>query len=131
MGIFDKLFGGDSEGESKAHKVVSWVPLDHLDQLEKVIRDSQSRPQVIFKHSTSCGISSMVLRRFEKQLSNIGEQAQFLFLDLHRYRDISNEVARQFQVHHQSPQVLIIRNGIVVADASHYEINGLDLEKYL
>ncbi len=131
MGIFDKLFGSDPAGERNVQKDVSWTPLVHPDQLEKVIQDSQSRPQVIFKHSTSCGISSMVLRRFEKQGGILGKQANFLFLDLHSYREISNEVAQQFQVYHQSPQLLIIKNGITVAHASHYEINGLHLEKYL
>ncbi|NNK17761.1 MAG: DUF2847 family protein, partial [Maribacter sp.] len=53
------------------------------------------------------------------------------FLDIHGNREVSNETGYKFQVMHQSPQLLVIRNGVVVAHSSHGGINDIDLAKYL
>ena len=99
---------------------MNWIPLTEQGQLDALIERSNSIPQVIFKHSTRCGTSAMVLSRIER--SEAPASIDFHFLDLIRYRDISNRIAEKFAVHHESPQVLLIKNGECVYDESHMGI---------
>lgn len=129
MSILKKLFGVNNLPK-EPKKVIPWTPLTSLNQIEDVVNESNIKQVVIFKHSTQCGISRMILRQFEKQLTIELNQAKFYFLDLLTYREISNEIATNFQVHHQSPQIIIIKSGIVVYQCSHYEIDATILSKY-
>jgi bacillithiol system protein YtxJ len=98
-----------------------WIHLTDEEQLKQILSKSQTRPQVIFKHSTRCSISSVALQRLQKvaQPSDI----DFYFLDLIAYRNISNKVAQEFDVPHESPQVLVIRDGKCVYEESHMGIS--------
>lgn len=100
-----------------------WIPLNNLSQLETIADDSYKHPQVIFKHSTRCSISSMALNRIEK--SAAPEHVDFYFLDLVVYRTLSNVIAEKWSVEHESPQVLVIQNGKCVYDNSH---NGITMQ---
>ncbi|MEM9141492.1 MAG: bacillithiol system redox-active protein YtxJ [Bacteroidota bacterium] len=131
MGLFGSLFGNSSTDRDNERKDIPWIPLTAVEQLEDIVAKSKGKPQLIFKHSVTCGISRMVLGRFRAQLKACEDRMDFHFLDLHAYRDVSNAVALQFQVLHQSPQVLILKNGTVVAHDSHGAITQMDLEKYL
>ncbi|WP_373074233.1 bacillithiol system redox-active protein YtxJ [Zeaxanthinibacter enoshimensis] len=131
MGIFNQLFGNKNEDTDPSGKELPWIPLRSADMLEEIKKKSESRTQVIFKHSTRCGISRMALRMFESEKLSAGLPADFYFLDLLAHRNISDEVARKFGVTHQSPQLIVIRNGEVVAHTSHGAIGELSLEKYV
>jgi bacillithiol system protein YtxJ len=98
-----------------------WIHLTDEEQLKQIISKSQLRPQVIFKHSTRCSISAVALQRLQKvsQPSDI----DFHFLDLLAYRGLSNKIAETFMVNHESPQVLVIRDGSCVFDESHLSIS--------
>jgi bacillithiol system protein YtxJ len=99
---------------------MEWQNLTELSQLETIKKKSFERPQVIFKHSTTCSISKMAFSRFEKAEAPDG--VDFYYLDLLQYRPISNAIAEQFEVFHESPQVLLIKNGACTYDESHYGI---------
>ncbi|TDH28869.1 bacillithiol system redox-active protein YtxJ [Segetibacter sp. 3557_3] len=99
---------------------MNWIDLTSADQLEKIKADSKTKPQVIFKHSTRCSISSMAKSRLDR--SPELKDADFYHLDLIAYRSISKKVAEDFNVYHESPQVLVIRDGVCVYDESHYGI---------
>ncbi|WP_419211714.1 bacillithiol system redox-active protein YtxJ [Maribacter sp. X9] len=130
MGIFSSLFGGSTErGSNEA--MVPWKQLTRINQLEELKNESAKRPQVIFKHSTTCGISRMVLNMFKSSFNLEEGQMDYYFLDLQAHRDVSNAVASEFGVIHQSPQLLIVKNGIVVFHDSHGSISDIKLEKYL
>ena len=101
-----------------------WKTLESLSQLEDAISQSHATPQIIFKHSTRCIISKMVLAQLEKYLDAIPTQANLLFLDLLNHRDISNAIAMQLGVHHESPQVVVIKNGQAVFHESHHSIDA-------
>ena len=120
MGIFSNLFESNKESTNK--NKFNWIPLIETIQLKEIIEISKIKLVVIFKHSTRCGISSGVLSRFEKATDSEIETVAFYYLDLIKYRDKSNEIAQLFNVHHQSPQVILIKNGSVVAHNSHYDI---------
>ena len=125
MGIFDSMFKSENKStwpgiaiESKAH-------------LEALIADSFKRPQLIFKHSTRCSISRFVLADFTAHFTYSSDEFVAHYLDLLNYREISNEIADHFEVVHQSPQLLVIKNGKVVSHASHEGINELQLRDFL
>lgn len=126
MGIFNKLFSSASS-ENWALPA-PWMVLSDASQLDSILMQSETKPQLIFKHSTRCGISSMVLNQFKADYKLSEARASLYYLDLLTYREISNEVASRLEVLHQSPQLLIIKNGICVKHASHGAINDLDLE---
>ncbi len=96
---------------------MNWIPLQDETQLEKIIQNSNTKPQVIFKHSTRCSISSMAKNRLDKK--DAPEGMDFYYLDLIKHRNISNKIATDFHVPHQSPQVLVINNGKCIYDESH------------
>ena len=99
---------------------MNWIQLTTEEQLENIKSKSATTPQVIFKHSTTCSISKMAFSRFER--AEAPDSIDFYYLDLLNYRSISNAIAEIFQVHHESPQVLLIKNGECVYDESHYGI---------
>lgn len=109
--------------------MIPWIELQTADQLQQLTEQSFQRPQIIFKHSTRCSISSMAKSRLERGPVPLG--ADFYYLDLIRYRELSNQIADQFQVWHESPQVLLIRNGACVYDESHNGISIAELEDQL
>lgn len=93
--------------------------------MQEIVNRSQTKPQVIFKHSTRCSISAVALQRMQK--AQQPEGIDFHFLDLLAYRPLSNKVAEAFGVHHESPQVLLIKNGVCVFDESHLGISMNDI----
>lgn len=130
MGLFNDLFGGKSEAK-KEQKNIPWISLNSLEQLKEISEKSKTKPQVIFKHSTTCGISRMVLNMFTNNYAIHGNQLDLYFLDLHAYREVSNEVGIHFQVLHQSPQLLIVKNGVTVFHTSHGAISEVNLEQFI
>lgn len=106
-----------------------WIPLDSEEQLQEAIRHSfspESKGFGIIKHSTRCNISSMALNRLE----GVANPAfPIYYLDLLRYRNISNWIAEYFQVEHESPQLLLIKDGKCCASASHTAIRAEMISK--
>ena len=100
---------------------MNWIPLQSETQLLDIKEKSKVKPQVIFKHSTRCSISSLAKNRLEKAPTS-GE-IDFYFLDLISYRPVSNRVAEEFKVYHESPQVLVIKNGECIYEESHMGIS--------
>jgi bacillithiol system protein YtxJ len=99
---------------------MNWITLNTIEQLNLIKEASFSKPQVIFKHSTTCSISKMAFSRFER--AEAPNTIDFYYLDLLNYRPISSEIADLFHVYHESPQVLLIKNGECTYDESHYGI---------
>ncbi|MFT3843876.1 MAG: bacillithiol system redox-active protein YtxJ [Lacibacter sp.] len=108
---------------------MNWIPLSSNDELEQLIRKSEQQPQVIFKHSTRCSISSVAKTRLEK--AEAPQEVPFYYLDLLSYRPLSNSIAERFGVDHESPQILLIKNGKCVYDESHTGINMAEIMEQL
>lgn len=106
---------------------MNWKDLTSIAQLEDIKKASFDLPQVIFKHSTRCSISMVAKGRLEK--ATAPEGIDFYYLDLLNHRDISNAIAEMFHVHHESPQVLLIKNGECTYDESHGSIMMDDIEE--
>ncbi|MEJ7682212.1 MAG: bacillithiol system redox-active protein YtxJ [Segetibacter sp.] len=99
---------------------MKWITLKSNDQIKEIIEKSKAKPQVIFKHSTRCSISAMAKGRLERSIAP--GNADFYFLDLIAYRSISNQISSEFNVSHESPQILVIKNGECIYDESHGSI---------
>lgn len=106
---------------------MNWIPLQEEKQLTDIVSDSKTTPQVIFKHSTRCSISSMAKNRLDRNEAPAG--INFYLLDLIRYRNLSNKIASEFGIQHQSPQVLVINNGQCVYNESHSGIVFDEIEE--
>ena len=126
MGLFSNVFGS-SENQNKSNSTVNWIPLTDLSQLDEIVTLSDNKPIVIFKHSTRCSVSRFALKQFESEY-DLTDCVDAYFLDLLEYRVISNEIASRFGVYHQSPQLLLIKEGKSVYDVSHSDINARELK---
>jgi len=100
---------------------MDWKILTEESQLKEIIETSTVRPQVIFKHSTRCSISSLAKNRLDR--ASNPEDMDFYFLDLISFRSLSDKTADLFMVNHESPQVLVIKNGECIYDESHISIS--------
>lgn len=96
----------------------NWTSLEEMPQLDTLVDESFHGSVLIFKHSTRCIISRSVLKNFEEQI-DFQKFTKSYFLDLLNYRELSNAIATRFQVVHQSPQLLVIQNGVCVFHDSH------------
>ena len=122
------LFGSSSQaGTNKEPEGFPWKPLEGPEDLQR-LQESGGRPVVIFKHSTRCGLSGMMLRRFQQNWGQARDLADFYLLDLVRHRGLSDQIAERFEVSHQSPQVLILEGGQVRDHDSHGGIDRLKPE---
>jgi bacillithiol system protein YtxJ len=106
---------------------MDWKNLNSEQQLAEIREKSKTKRQVIFKHSTRCSISSVAKSRLER--NDPPANIDFYLLDLLQHRNISNKIAEDFAVYHQSPQVLMIYNGECVYDESHSGINMDDIQE--
>lgn len=133
MGLFNSVFGGSRKTENSTVKKsdFEWLALQEFAQIEIIKKESIVNPVIIFKHSTRCGISKMVIKQFEKLFTEAHNNYKVYYLDLLNYREISNELASAFQVVHQSPQVLVIKNGTSVFSTSHEAIAEMDLNTFI
>lgn len=123
MSIFSKIFG-NSDSENGKQNAFAWNDLTELKQLDIIVSESAETSVIIFKHSTRCPVSRMALKNFENEYGIEEGSAKPYFLDLIEHRDVSNEIASRFNVVHQSPQVLVIKNGQSVYDESHGDIDA-------
>lgn len=100
-----------------------WNVLESREDLENAMEESTTQRVVIFKHSTRCHISKTVLRNFQKEMEEEEKNASFYYLDLLAHRDLSNQIAQDLGVRHESPQLLVVENKALVKEASHSAIS--------
>lgn len=127
------MFGSSSEDEQKVEKksFLSWIPLTSVTQLETIKEESKTGAVLLFKHSTRCGISKMVIKQFEKLFTEEHKGLKVYYLDLLNYRNISDEMGQTFEVTHASPQIIVVKNGVSVFDASHNDITLINLSRFI
>lgn len=132
MGFLDKLFGSNAEESKEENKVeAKFYTLNDIKLLDEVDVISQTKPVVLFKHSTRCSISRFALKRFDAEFNYDEDKIDWYLLDLLNHRDISNEMAHRYKVEHQSPQIIVVRNGKAVFSSTHDGIDAKDLVKFI
>ena len=130
MGFFDK-FKSSADIAKEVIVEVPWHVLSKMEQLDEIVEESKTTPVAIFKHSTRCGISRGVLKLLERNYNLTDAQLKLYYLDLLENRGISNEIATRFKVHHESPQMIVLKNGVVVHHDSHHSIVASHLERFV
>ncbi len=120
MSFLKNIFGSDNESQDSRS---FWKNITSDEELEAAVAESFNRPVIIFKHSTRCHISKMVLKSFEQEVAQADRDIAYYFLDLISFRGLSNKIAENFDVTHQSPQMIVLQDGIAVRNASHHSIS--------
>ena len=100
---------------------IEWIPLETVEQLQMLQQESENQPVIIYKHSSRCSTSHMVLNRIDRS-AQPWPGVKMYFLDLLRFRSISSMIETVFSVRHESPQLLVIRDRAAVLHLSHFEI---------
>jgi bacillithiol system protein YtxJ len=95
------------------------------DELDKLLLSSKQRPVVVFKHSNSCPISAAAYREMQ-QLED-----EVVLVEVQKARQLSRDLADRTGIRHESPQVIVLRNGKAVWNASHYRVNAREVAKAL
>ena len=116
---------------SKKREALPWKNISSVDQLSELLHNVGEKPLLLFKHSTRCGISSMVLNSFENDWSTGDELCDLYFIDLLSHRDVSNEVAVLTGIIHQSPQAIVIKGKQIIYDATHSSIDARAIQSTL
>jgi len=99
---------------------MDFITLNNISQLAEINESSKNKAQVLFKHSTRCSVSSFAKRILTSEFSDVlSEKFDVYYLDLIAHRDISGAIAENYNVMHESPQILVIINGTCVYNASH------------
>jgi len=106
---------------------MDWIALNTIDQLEQI--KTSSTPSIIFKHSTRCPVSGMAKRNFQLEAPLLPDGVAVYYLDLIKYREISNHIADHWNIRHESPQVLLIHNDQCIYNASHSDIEMAEVVK--
>ncbi len=107
---------------------MDWINLESPHQLVEIVATEQ--PVLIFKHSTRCSISRMVKKTFEEDAEVLSTVPTY-YLDLLEYRSISDQIATDFSITHQSPQVLLVQNGTCIYSASHEAIDAAEIARII
>lgn len=103
---------------------MNWKPLTGNELLSQIDDESKGRNVLIFKHSTRCSISDAALGRLQRNWKEEhAQQMACYYLDLLKFRELSNHVAEKYGVPHQSPQALIIRDGKCIFSQTHFDID--------
>ena len=118
MGFLDNL-----KKANRADIPTNWIRLEESTTVDHAIESSNEKPIAFFKHSTRCGISVQVKTQLEEKWDLDPSELNFYYLDLLEYRHISNHIAEKTNVIHQSPQLILIKNGEVIYKDSHFSIN--------
>ena len=130
MEFFKNIFG-DKTLKEVEETYLSWTPLISIEEINNIKEISKIQSILIFKHSIRCGISRMVMKQFESLFNEENKHLKVYYLDLLNFREVSSKLSEVFQVIHQSPQLLVVKNGISVYQESHYEITKVNLSKYI
>lgn len=109
----------------------NWKKITTVEDVIAIINASEMKPQIIFKDSTTCGISAFAKERLENGNDLLIETADFNYLDLLSYRTVSNFITKELNVIHQSPQIIVLKDGKIVFKDSHHSIEPEKIQKYL
>jgi bacillithiol system protein YtxJ len=87
--------------------------------LANLITDSKQKPVIVFKHSIACPVSARAYREMEKV------QTEVNILVVQSAREVSRELANLTGVRHETPQVIVLRDGKAVWNASHFDVRAI------
>ncbi|MEM7161264.1 MAG: bacillithiol system redox-active protein YtxJ [Bacteroidota bacterium] len=110
---------------------MNWIEITGLDHLEEIRQKSFSKKQAIFKHSTRCSISSMIKSRLEREYDISSDDMDVYHLDLIARRDVSNQIEANWNVQHESPQLIVIESDKAIYHGSHHMIQVSEIKNLI
>ncbi|MEM7101868.1 MAG: bacillithiol system redox-active protein YtxJ [Bacteroidota bacterium] len=128
MNFFKGLFGKENNIETEEG---IWKTLDSEEQLKAIIKQSFEKPVAIFKHSTRCSISTMAMNRIDRSWDIPQDVVDLYYLDLIAYRPVSNKIAQLLEVQHESPQIILVKDGKAIYHTSHSDISTEGVKGYV
>ncbi|MVO10635.1 bacillithiol system redox-active protein YtxJ [Flavobacterium sp. TP390] len=131
MSFLNKIFGSSNQENPESNSEPKFHTLTDIEELDTIDTASFEKPIVLFKHSTRCSISRFALKQFDNAYHFTNTEMEWYLLDLLNYREVSNAIANRYDVMHQSPQILVIKNGKVIYTASHDAIDATDLKQFV
>ena len=121
MGVFNGL---KKALTSKKPASKDWNRLSKPDEVEAVLKASEAKPQLVYKHSHTCGTCLFAKGELEAKFEKLQQKADLFFVNVKQARPVSDGFAEMLQVCHESPQVLIIKEGEAIWHASHSAIKA-------
>lgn len=88
------------------------------EALDDLIRQSTTKPVVLFKHSITCPLSADAYQEMERMAGEVA------LIEVQRNRDLSQEIEQRTKVVHETPQVLVLRHGKAVWHQSHWKVTA-------
>lgn len=129
MSFFDRIINRKRSTNSEDHDI--WSDISGLEDVKTLLQNSEAKPQLIYKHSHSCGISLLAKQELERITDKINDIAELYMINVIQQRDLSNTIASELNVRHESPQVIILKDREVIWKGSHWEVSGQDILKEL
>lgn len=124
-------FNSKKENSDKKRGNINWEMLTEMSQLDEIREESKTIPILILKHSTRCSVSLMAKNSLDRSWDIEEDKIKTYYLDLLKFRPISNQIVEEFNVHHQSPQILLIKNEICEYTATHSDIDARTIKQQL
>jgi len=118
-------------GKKKKTEMENWNTITTEQDVKDIVAKSKDKPQIIFKDSVTCGISAYAKSRIVDGYDEIDGKADFNYLDLLAYRPVSNFIAEHLGVYHQSPQIIILKDGEVAHSVTHHAITASGIAREL
>ncbi len=107
------------------------VELTAVEELDAVVAQSATRPTLLFKHSPTCGTSAQAHEEIESLVEDGSVPVDVYLISVRASRAVSNAVAQRFNLRHESPQVLIVRGGALMWNASHFRVTAAGIRAAL
>lgn len=102
------------------------------EQWSEALQQSDSRPLVVFKHSTTCPVSANAHEEFSNYLKdNPRSDVNYVLVKVIESRPISNQIAEDTGVKHESPQIIYIDKKAKVWTASHWSVTKAHISAVL
>ena len=131
MGFLDKIANALSATENSSEKESIWNSINSEEEIDKILKLSNERIQIIYKHSPSCGVSYFALRNLNNPELLENPEIDFYLIDVISQRPISGRFAEKVNVRHESPQIFVIKNEEVIWHASHNSVNAKNVLKQI
>jgi bacillithiol system protein YtxJ len=121
------LFNYSQNQTSDFEQSEIWSPISGIDNIDAILQASSEKPQLIYKHSHRCSVCILAKEELEGIADQVLDSSDLYMINVIHQRDLSNAIASTFDVRHESPQVIIIKDGEVAWKGSHWAIKGTDI----
>lgn len=101
-----------------------WNKLSDIDEFQSILKQSKERPQLIYKHSPSCSVSFLSKQDLDANGKKLTDLADLHIVNVIGQRELSNTIASELNIRHESPQGFLIKDGEVVWHGSHWQVNA-------